>query len=125
MMDQQQPPHPLALTEAYLELLKPYVGKLTDIQLDQLDIANHVLANLAVQLGIGQKPAAPVRYEPGQPVEVSIEVNGEQRWQKTTIVDRICWDNTDLSDIIYRYKTAVTGRDGDWIVDTRIRLRQS
>jgi len=75
---------------------------LTDLQLDQLQIVERLLTNLAVQKAT-EKPEAkpePVEYQIGEQVMLEMPTG----MQLTTVIDKVA------ADTGYEYKTAATGR---------------
>lgn len=93
---------------------------LSDIQMDLLEVAVHLMTNIAVQSTLHGKtamtpaePAAPVVFEPGEPAIQTIPADRLQHEhkQRTTIINKRVSDDSDGG---YLYQTSHTGR-GVWI----------
>ena len=100
---------------------------LSDIQMDLLEVAAHLMTNIAVQstlhgrqaLEPAGEPEAPV-FEPGEPCEVQVPADRitHEHWQRTTIIDKQVTIEEGVE--VTRYKTAFTRRDM-WIGTRRLR----
>lgn len=96
---------------------------LSDIQMDLLEVAVHLMTNIAVQSTLRGReglspaePAAPLDFVLGEPVDVEIKETrvSHAYWQRTTIVDKL----TDEKGVSV-YRTART-KDA-WMEDSRLR----
>ncbi|QOC57989.1 hypothetical protein phiK7B1_134 [Pseudomonas phage phiK7B1] len=92
---------------------------LTDIQMDLLEVAAHLMTNIAVQSTLfgregmePAKPAEPVEFQVGEPVEVMV---GSEQWQLTTVINKQYTQEDG-----YFYQTAFTKRD-KWIAAEALR----
>ena len=90
--------------------------KLSDVQIDLLMVAEHLMTNIAVQTVI-QCETRLVEFNLGEPVMQTIPADRTQHehQQRTTVVDKEAVN--DLGD--FRYKTAHSGRD-TWITATML-----
>lgn len=100
---------------------------LSDIQMDLLQVAEHLMTNIAVQSTLhGQKgmqpaePPAPPEFQVGEPVEVHIPADRvtHEHWQRTTIINKQTTEEDGAQ--VTRYQTAVTKRDF-WLGVNRLR----
>lgn len=100
---------------------------LSDIQLDLLEVAEHLMTNIAVQSTLhgreGMQPAeppAPLEFQVGEPVEVQVPADRvhHEHWQRTTIIDKKVTE--EEGETVTRYQTAFTKRDF-WISAKRLR----
>lgn len=93
---------------------------LSDIQMDLLEVAVHLMTNIAVQSTLHGRqallppePPAPLEFQVGEPVEV---MHGDEQWQRTTVINKQFISEEER----YYYQTAFTKRD-KWIDGTALR----
>lgn len=98
---------------------------MSDIQLDLLQVVQHLMTNIAVQSTMHGRmalepgePAAPLEFQVGEPVDVMVPVDGQEHWQRTTVINK-----QYLQDNGYAYQTAYTKRD-TWIDPAAMRKVQ-
>lgn len=105
--------------------------KLSDVQIDLLEVAAHLMTNIAVQttLNCATTRLVELEYTPGEPVDVdlaAIELDGQSLtgWQRTTVINRQQTNENEvmqnLEEPQYRYQTAATGR-GIWVAAAVLR----
>jgi hypothetical protein len=89
---------------------------LSDIQLDLLQVAEHLMSNIAVQSAITSPGLVEIvvpEFEIGEPCQVRTVEGGPEHWQnsawqRSTIIDKVSLNGE------HEYQTAVTGR-GLWV----------
>lgn len=91
--------HPITQLEEITKTLKS--RRFSNLDLDQVMIAVHLLNNLLVRIDIEKTPAIKaaaefVVYKPGQTADVRIKDARGEHWQRTTILDvrelhKGCW----------------------------------
>lgn len=90
---------------------------LSDVQIDLLEVAAHLMTNIAVQTTLNCPNTRLVEYQLGEAVMQTIPADRLQHehQQRTTVVDKEAVN--DLGD--FRYKTAHSGR-GTWVTATML-----
>lgn len=93
--------------------------KLSDVQIDLLEVAAHLMSNIAVQttLNCASTRLVEAEYQLGEAVMQTIPADRMMREhrQRTTVIDK--QPVNDLGD--FRYKTAHSGR-GIWVTATML-----
>jgi hypothetical protein len=98
---------------------------LSDIQIDLLMVAEHLMTNIAVQstlhgrLALDPSEPKPLEFQIGEPVmiETPPSIDCQPYWQRTTIIDKVEGPALEGG---FEYKTAFTGRDM-WIGVRRLK----
>lgn len=93
--------------------------KLTNIQLDLLEIVCHLMTNISIQsMGLGDSSVAlpPPEFYLGGSAEIrcNIGVEGSYTWQRTTIIDKRLLTAEGVTPEVYEYQTSWSKR-GKWI----------
>lgn len=120
MQDNNQYQESDQLAENVIALAQRLKGKkLSDVQLDLLQIGQHLLTNLVFQVDRTVTPEEPVItvFEPGTPVEVKIHAEDREYWQHATVIEAYMVNNR------MAYRT--TADRANWVDQEMVRERQA